>query len=278
MIHKTVSDIETVDENLRPFYTANPDGTFTLEVEDKETAELVSKLAQLTAQKTESTGKIKEIGDKLSAFESSGKSPDEITESLKRLGILEVDANDSGKSPEEIEKRVNQEVDRRLEGMQRDHKNEIANRDRINEGLQTENTAYKTENHRTKIHDAVRRAIASVATPQSGAEADILARADNEWRVNEDSGAIEAFDIEGNRKFSKDGKAHLPMTEWVSKLREDSSYLFQPSSGGSAAGSSGSKSSSNYNGGKVTVDPHDPVAMGKNLAAVASGDVNLVGN
>lgn len=272
MIVKTVNDIETVDEALRPFYTDNGDGTFTLPVEDKEGASLLSKIAQLNNLKTESTAKNKELTDKLAAFDATGKNPEEILESLKRLGALEVDANDSSKNPEEIEKRINSEVDRRLEGMQRDHKNEILNRDRINEGLLSENTAYKTESQRARIHAAVRSALAIVATPQSGAEADILSRADREWRVNDESGEIEAFDAEGNRKFSKDGKAALPVNEWVSDLHATSPFLFQPSSGGGASGSSSSKSGVGPTGGKPVVDSKDPLSMGQNLAAVARGD------
>lgn len=270
MIARTVNTVEEIPEELKPYYIQGGDGKFTLDIEDKEGGELRGQIGQVTAQRDESNKKLKEATERLAPFIALSREPQAIAEDLNRIAALEIQAQGSS-DPAETEKKISEEVDRRLAGMKRDFENQITGLGNQVDSLTTENTDMRVVANRTVIRDALQSALGTVASPQQGAFEDILRRAEGEFKVNPETKELEAFDPNGNRKFAKNGKAPLAMDEWVEGLHETSGYLFVPSSGGGAGGSSNSKNQPAAGGSGPIVDVSDPSNFGKNLKAVAEG-------
>lgn len=276
MLLRTVKSLDEVqDEALKPYYTQNESGAFTLNIEDKEGGELRSKLQQVSAQRDESNRKLKDATTLLEPFLAVGKDATELSTLLSRNATLEIQAN-ANSDPAETEKRIGLEVDRRLESMQREFTHKIKTLETLNTDVTGERDGLKATVHSGMIRDALNTALAGVASPQPGALNDIHARAEREFKVNPETMEIEAFDEQGNRKFGKEGKFPQTVAEWAGVLHLESPFLFVQSSGGGASGSGGTKTTPSYANGSPVVDVNDAASFGKNLAAVASGGATLI--
>jgi len=250
-----VADLKEIPEALRGLYKESADGKeFILEVDDKDYG---GKLTEARNNWRELTKAKKDLEAKMAQFE--GIDPAKYAEMVGQVAELDKladkDLIKAGKFDEVVAKR--------LQSVQTDYEKKLVEerkaRQRDQELLGTLSGKYS----KVMIDTQVSQAVLDVAQPRPGAMNDILNRARNTWKLSEDDS------LNANDLYDEKG-APMTVKQWAQKLVTDAPFLFE---GGSGGGATGGKKKSAAGGPKFVAN--DPLAIGRNLAAIAKGEASV---
>jgi hypothetical protein len=118
------------------------------------------------------------------------------------------------------------------------------------------------------IDNAIQSNVSGVATVRKGAMFDILNRAREVWKLD-DNGTPVPYKGDGTVMYGKDGENALTMGEWAQGLRAECGYLFEGNAGGGAGGND------DEHGNVTIVNRGDTDAMSNNLEGIAAGTVRV---
>lgn len=236
MLKAFVKSLEGVPENLREFYEQSEDG-YVLAVDGSEYRKKISEFRENNIQWRKDR---EDLQNQLKNFD--GIDPKKYAEMRKQLESLnEQGLLESGKIDELVNGRVS-----KIKGELEDQITKLA------EGraaAEKQAASYKSKLDDLSINDLIARAVSDVGKVQKGAMGDILSRARQVWRINENGVAV-AMDGE-TKLYGRDGKDYLTPEEWGRQLMQDAPFLFEGNSGGSAPGSGGGPPSGGGEGVKI---------------------------
>lgn len=134
-------------------------------------------------------------------------------------------------------KAIEQEVVRRTEDMKKSLEEQIRQAQKEGANWRAKATDIEAVHKRTLVNSAIKDAMID---PDLGVQAfaypDILARATNVWRA-QDNGQVLAF--QGDLQlYGSDGGSPLSPKEWIMKLRDEAPHYFKGTQGGGAGGDS----------------------------------------
>lgn len=180
-------------------------------------------------------GKLKEQTESLKRFE--GIDPDAVRSVLQQFeNDEEAKLIASGKMKEVIEKRT--------ERLRSDSDKQV--KAAMQRAEQAESFADKFRDR--VLGDSV-RSVAIKTQAVAGADEDILRRAKDVFKINDEGEAV-AVDREGNAILGKDGRTPLSLIEWVESLKDVAPHLWPQASGTGAVG--GGKSTANLKRSEMT--------------------------
>ena len=220
-LEMVVDSLESVPEAVRGEYAKGEDGKFHLSVNGGED---VSGLKSALQKERE---QVKELKAKAAAYE--GIDPAKATEALEKLRQIE--------EKELIAKgEVDKVVENRTKLMQQDHAEQVKKLTERAEKAEADAAKASERLASVVIERDVSEAVNLVGQPRKNALLDILHRARQTWRLDEDGKPV-ATNPDGTTIYGKDGKAPISMKEWAETLLESAPHLFEESKGGGARGS-----------------------------------------
>lgn len=220
-LEMVVESLDSVAEAFRGEYTKGEDGKFHLSVNGGED---VSGLKSALQKERET---VKELKAKAAAYE--GIDPAKASEALEKLRQIEEKELIAKGEMEKV-------IENRTKLMQQDHAEQVRKLTERAEAAETDNAKTKETLAAVIIERDVSEAINSVGQPRKNALVDILHRARQTWKLDDDGKPI-ATNPDGSTIYGKDGKEPISMKEWAEKLLETAPHLFEESKGGGARGS-----------------------------------------
>jgi len=278
---KAIRDtLEDLNEKYHDLYQQAEDGSYVLvDVEDKQ---YKTKLDEFrTNNRVLHNEKAREVSeheatkrrlDKLSVFEGLDDfSKEKYDLGLEALAKIEADKDkvllDEGKVEELLAKRT--------EAMRADYNSTLKVRTSAYEELATERDAVAAERDLLRnelesltVDRTIESAVSAIGQPRKGAMEDIKQRARKIWQMN-DVGKMKPM-LDGEVMRGKSGE-ELDMEEWSQNLLASAPHLFEPGKGGGAPGGGGVDLDLSP---RKSIDSTDALAIGKNLADIASGKVD----
>ncbi len=233
MLKPIVDSLDGVPEAVHEFYLEK-EGKFYLQVSDMVPTE---KVKLVSAERDELKAEKTKLEEKLGAF--GDLDPKEASEAIKKLA-------EYGDNPPADEEKIEAAVKKRLEPVKKDYETRIAKLTETNTSLQAENKQFSTQLDLITIDQKVSTAVAKVGQVKDGAMHDIMARARQTWKRDED-GNLRAFDSEGTKIYGPDGISAITPEEWAKGLLDSAPFLFEESRGGGSQNNNRSGGS----GGKV---------------------------
>lgn len=260
---RRITALEEAAESLRPFYVKQEDGSFLFDVEGDGPEITPGQLRELKAATKAAEDKAEAAQKRLEQYKDVD--PAKYQAGLKLLQNVE----DEQERKLLIEGKYEEVFKARVGKMQASHENEVS---KLRELASTHEAAVKTMRHnlgRMKLESELATAINSSGVKvQKGAMVDIVSRASNTYKIDDDGNPVPR-DANGGIIRGSKGEP-LPMTEFLSGLAAgDGAFLFAPASGGGATGSSAS-------GGKPKVSKSDPRAIARYSKEIAKGEVEVV--
>lgn len=278
-LKKRVSDLSKVPEKFHGLYVEDGD-EFVLDndlaIDDDDDSgsskdkikEFRTNNIKLQKQNDELAEKVKTLEEK---FASLGDTPpDMLKQAIEMVNKIEEEEDRkliaAGRIDEVVQKRsaskldaVKKDLTARITALEADltkaHESENLLKSRLSQTLITTNS---------------QAALGKIAAIRTGAMDDVAQRANRVWKMGED-GEFVAHDQNGEPIYNNKGEP-ISWDDWAASLVKDAPHLFEGGSGGGAGGSSVVKK-----GGQKYVPQGDPVEFGKNLEAIAKGEVK-VGN
>lgn len=215
----TVDSLESVPQNARDLYK-EVDGRFRLDLEGYEDPVGLKSALQKEREAAKTATK------RASAWESFGKTPEEIQEVLANQRDLEDQKLIAEKNFEELAKK-------RTERMQADHDKQLKSQSETIAQLNA-----KTEKLAAgKVSAALTQAALKLGALPDAMRSIVLQGADDGWTINEAGDVVAMRD--GEVVLSKDGKTALTTDEWVEGLRDSSPFMWPKAQGTGAMGSTG---------------------------------------
>ena len=212
----TVDSIESVPENARDLYK-EVDGKFRLDLDGYEDPVGLKSALQKEREAAKSAAK------RASAWESFGKTPEEIQEVLANQRDLEDQKLIAEKNFEELAKK-------RTERMQADHDKQL----KISAETIAQLNAKAARLAAGKVASAITEAALKAGALPDAMRSIALQGADDGWAINDDGEVVAMRD--GEVVLSKDGKSPLSLAEWAEGLRDASPYLWPRATGAGATG------------------------------------------
>jgi hypothetical protein len=258
-----VKSLDDVEEKYRDLYEKTADDRFVLSgVEDTEYKEKLDEfrsnnreLNTLTEQQRAKLNLLKDIDPE--QYEKAIADQEELRK------LKEKDLIDDG----DVEKVVEQ----RTATMRADHEKALGVAQGTIKELQDENTKIKTKLGDTTIDRMVETSVAKVGNVKKGAWDDVKARGRETWKIDKE-GTARPHDATGSPLYGKNGK-EITSDEWAQRLVENAPHLFEPAKGGGSSGGD-EVDTGKPPGGMVNTE--DTVGFGKNLEAIAKGEVKAV--
>lgn len=227
MLKAFIKDLNELPESLREHYVAS-DGGYVLDVDKKEYSDKINEFRTNNINLT----------NQLNAF--GNITPESYNQLKTDYETLKANPpKSSGKSENEDLERVKTEYEQRLEQ---------ANAGKTE--AETQARTYRDALNGHIVDNAVARAISNVGKIHQGALPDVLRRAREVWRVNE-NGVPVAMNGE-TAVYGADGKLPLTIEEYAQNLMQEAPYYFEGNSGGGAGGSGGGAGGSG-GGGPATI-------------------------
>lgn len=251
MLKAFIKDISEVDEKYRDLYTKTDDG-YTLQVDE---ADFKKQLGEFRGNNITLTKQLTTLKEQMKKFE--GVDTEKYAEAMETMRKLEEkQLIEAGK--------IDEVVNSRVDAMRNELGGKITALEERATKAEKAAGDYKSKLDIIAVDDTITKAIGEVAIPRKGAISDIINRARNTWRVD-DEGKVIA--MQGDQQiYGADGKAPITPQEWATNLYKDASYLFEPNSGGNAQGSGGKN-------GKTTTVSRE--GFSSNLEGIAKGDVTI---
>lgn len=255
-----LDSLEGVDASLHTLYKKTDDG-FVLDVDGE------GLNAKLTEFRTNNRTLKKQVDDKdtilagLAQFKDMD--PEEVKEAMELRQRFSQD--EEGKLLKEG--KVDEVFARRSQRMKTEYETQLKLMKEQSGQLNTQLGTYKSKLEKLVLDVAITNAVNKAAVVKKSAMADVLSRARGVFSINENAEII-AVGPDGTKSFAKDGETPLAVDEWIAGLIKDADHLFDPASGGGAAGNKGANE---HRGNQPAVVPNDPVAMGRRLKDIASG-------
>jgi hypothetical protein len=256
-------DFDHLEDGAKSLYTEQDDGSFVLDVEDKD---FKSKLSEFRSNNIKLAKELELARSQLDQFK--GVDPTKYAEMSKKLDELE-DKNllDAGKIDELVAtrtERMRQTYDGQVKALQEKWESEKRRADDRESSLS-----------RVLIDNEVTSAIGRVGTVVKGGLPDIVSRARTMWRLED--GKPVPYDSEGKVKYGESGDSPMTMDEWAKSLLEEAPHLFERS-GGSGSGGSGEAGSRGGSGNSKAIYSSDRRAFSRNLEEIAKGKVRVIPN
>ena len=173
-----------------------------------------------------------------------------------------------GKIDEVIQRRL----DKQTSEMRRELEGKIKNGETVIETLTGERDEAVNGFNNLRIDTSINEAINEHGGVRKGALQDIRSRARNIFKMKD--GIVTAMDADGNIVYGPSGGDSMSPLEYVNKLVEDAPHLFEDSSGG---GGPGKKGGDKPKVGMRSIARGDIAGFGKNLEAIAKGEVTVGG-
>lgn len=255
-LKRSLTSLDDVDEAFHDLYEKQSDGSYQLQVEgddrDDKLAEFRKNNRTLNAELEKLKKKLK---DELEPFEGLS------AEDVERYKQLQEELREKEEKDLLKEGKLQEIIDRRIAEATKGHAGEVESRDATIQKL-------TGRLGQLQIDSAITKAIeATGLKPRQGALDDIMRRARETWRVN-DQGEIEPRDPSGNLRLGSDGQ-RISVEDYVkADLAESAAHLFEAATGGGAGGGKAGGGPD----GKLVIDRNDPIAMGKHADKIASGE------
>lgn len=228
MLKVFVKDLNKLPESLREHYVAS-DGGYVLDVDKKEYSDKINEFRTNNINLT----------NQLNAF--GNITPESYNQLKTEYEKLKADPpKPSGKSENEDIERIKTEYEQRLE-QANTGKTEAEQRART----------YQDALNGHIVDNVVAQAISNVGKIHKGALPDVLRRAREVWRVNE-NGVPVAMNGE-TVVYGADGKLPLTVEEYAQNLMQEAPYYFEGNSGGGAGGSGAAGSGGSGGNGPATI-------------------------
>ena len=215
----TVDSLESVPQNARELYK-EVDGKFRLDLEGYE--DPVGLKSAL--QKEREAAKI--ASKRVSAWESFGKTPEEIQELLEKQREAEDQKLIAEKNFEELAKK-------RTERMQMEFDKQIQSR----EDMIAQLNAKAAKLAAGKVSGALTQAASKLGALPEAMEDIVLRGQGQGWTINDDGDVVAMRD--GEVLLGKDGKTPLTPQEWAETLRDTAPHLWPKAQGAGATGATG---------------------------------------
>lgn len=253
-----IKTLEEVDEKYRDLYVA-ADGGFVLdEVETKDWKKQLDEFRNNNIA-------LKQRQEELLAFAEKHKDIDPVKyrdamAALEQLEKLEdSELIKQGKWEDVIKKRTGT--------MATTYETQIAGLKQARAAAEENAGKYKNQLSDLLVETHVTKAIGDVGALRKGAQTHLINLARQQWSVADD-GTLKGKDL-----FNEKSEP-MTLAEWAQMVSKEHSYLFEPGTGGGAQGGQrGGSKGGNANG--VTQIENDPIAIGKNLEAIASGKATV---
>lgn len=266
---------------LKPFYTAEADipeavkslyvekdGRWVLEVEGMVSSEEMSSLRSKVDEFRQNNITLNE---KLKNFDGKKVLTAEEQEEFARLVKQQEDIEDkklidAGK--------IDELLANRTEKMRKDYEGRITS---LEDSLAKEKQAGDANRQRLSkvmIRSEVSQLLSDQGiVPVKGALEDIYARAAATWRVDDESGALQAVNGAGDKVYGSEGK-ELTLVEWGQGLVKDAPYLFSENKG--SGGQGGGAKPPTGGDGIIRIPRGDEALKSKHIADIASGKAVVV--
>lgn len=246
-----IDSLDGLNDALKTEYEKQEDGTFRLKVEGEipEVAELKGKLKEF---RDNNITLLKEKEDNLKKLEKVADiDPAKYKSALEELTELK---SKKSADPKDIDAKIRVEVAAVKQALQEEVQKERQARLDAEQGLKRRDLEGKLRDVGTRLKVAPK------------AMSDFLARGLNVF-------GLDGLAREGEKQLYSEEKPTEPlgMEEWGKMMLNDAPHLFEASSGGGTG--SGTKGRP---GGKKTIDGSDPVELGRNIDAIAKGEVIVV--
>lgn len=219
-----------IPEALKAYFAKQQDGTFHLQCEGAVAAD------RLAEFRDNNTALIKQVADLNTKFKDID--PDEARALLAKSD--EIKAAKVVKS-EDVDKLIAE----RVAAVQKTAKTEL-------DAVTAKATAAATQLAKLTIHGKALE-IAAAAGLRPSAQADLIARAERTWSLN-DQGQPVATGPDGKALYSPKDASPLGMAEWMESQLKDAPHLFESGKGSGSQGGAGGGSG----GGNQSVNPFDP--------------------
>lgn len=254
-----IESLGDAPEAVREFYSPSESGGFVLGVDQSESAAASkAKVDEFRKNNVELLRKIKEI-----ELRFAGIDPDEFQKTKNELdGLRDKKLIDEGQIEEVVASRV--------ERMRADAENRMKDLDDKLKVAKSQGDTWRQKLNESVVNDRVLTAINEIATIQPNAQVDVLARAAQVWKVD-DNGDPVALNAAGQQIYSADGHVPLTVQEWASTEVRNGPHLFLKSQGGGAVSQTKA-----LNGlGQVVLAHNDTRGFSQNIDAIASGKVKV---
>lgn len=261
-----VEDINTIPAELRDNYVEDaPSKTWILDIDD---SPYKKKLEEFRTNNNKLTGEKKDLLGKLDKFKDVD---------MEKYGTaMEAYKAIEHQQDAELLKKgdIDAVVKKRTEGLQKDFDTKLAA-----QAAETKAATERAEKFRNRlsiqIDNVIRRVVEPVAAVKATAWPDVMGRARQVFRIDDD-GEVVPMDQDGNPVYStKKPEELLTPEEFAASLLTTAPHFFETTAGGGARGSKGDPQGGNK-GGAPMVDRKDIRAFGKNLEGIASGKTKVV--
>lgn len=245
---------ENIPANLTDYYIEADDGKFVLDVDNSDYKTRIAEFRDNNVKLSQRNEELEKVAETFKDLDAS--------EARKAIAKVKEYDKDPPKNAEEVEK----EVESRVAKLRDEHEQQVQ---KLSERAKTAEDSIGGLQGRLQslaIKDGVLTGLGAIAQIVSGAENDVSTRAAKVWHYDLEKSQLVARDAEGRAMYGKDGVTPLTVDEWGKDLVKTASHLFTENRGGGGTGS-GSESTSP----EGTISGDDPMAIGRNLEAVASG-------
>lgn len=265
ILSKEVEKLDDVPEALRKYYVQgeSSDGVTLFNLSTDEATripEFRTRNIKVLKENEQLADKLKQSDARLQEFK--GVDLERYNRATKALELIEGD--EERKLIEEG--KIDEVVQRRMKTAITAHSDQVTALTTARDTAIQERDALRTDVDRTTLRTAVQSAVdgADIRLRGSGALHDIHARISGEFTIDPNSGKPKARD----GQFGPKGDP-LTITDRLVALAgsSEASHLFESAGG---AGSTGGRRTATDRGRQV-IDPNDPVAIGRNLDAIAEG-------
>lgn len=261
-LRRKVAKIEDVDEKDRGYYKKQGEG-FVLDLDaDDDPDTKVKEFRDTNTRLKQEVDSMKAELDRLAPFKEAN--PEEFKkakEAYQRMQELEEEGLiKDGK--------VSEVLQRRVDAVRQDYDKQITTLKTRNQELEAGYNKVRGDYSGLKVETETDRLLDKLGyLPRKGAKADVYRRAREAWKVKEDG------NLEGNQVFNGKGEP-ASFEEWGRQLLQDAPFLFESGNGG---GAGGGRRDTGSKGGKIVVPANDPVAAGKYVEQLASGEAVIAG-
>lgn len=250
-------DLEDIPEAARGLYEKTGDD-YVLVVDDSPFK------AKLKEFRDNNIGLLKakeDLEGKLEALK--GVDPAEYSKMKKQLEEMEDKTLiDDGK--------IDELVALRTERMRKDFESQAAKLTEAKESAEKSSTENRTRLEKVLIDSQISQAVTGKGTVRKGAMPDILSRAKETWRLDDDGNPV-AVNQDGSKRYGKDGSKPLSMDEWAGDLLNEAGFLFEGSSGGG----SGNNDRAGKGAPVGTIFKSDRRGFSRSLEDIAKGKVHV---
>lgn len=228
-------ELEQIDEKYRDLYVDNGNGMFILDVESIDDMPQIGGLKSALQKERDANKKLKrDLQETIDKYKDID--PEKARTAQKKLQELEDrQLLDAGK--------VDEVVAKRTERMQKNHQEQIQEFQKQISERDGELTRARSRLANLQVESAITTVLTSKAGKDLGvipqAIPDIVRRALDVYRLEDKTGQIVPYRLDGSIMYGKDPAKPMPIDEWLSGLKPDCPHYFAPSGGAGGGNDSG---------------------------------------